>query len=130
MSQSQRSIRDVVARVAPLAATRRVKIVVALDPDLEKRWVSGEFAEAVRGVLEWIVPKAFSRLLVTLETRDGEVILTIWGDASSSQEVDQSDLSSIKSQVGACGGSLSVSREGEGLQAAITTPRSYWGHST
>ena len=126
MNQSRRSIRDVVASVALLAATRGVKVVVALDPELEKR-ASRELGEAVQGALEWVVLNASTRSLITLEQHEDEVILTIWGDASSGLALDPTKLSWVESQVSKFRGSLSLSREVAGVQVSITTPRSYWG---
>lgn len=126
MSQDRQSIRDVVARVAPLAATRRVKIVVALDTELEKR-AGRELGEAVRGALEWVVLNGSTRSRVTLEQHEDEVTLTIWGDASSGLALDPTKFSSVESQVSKFRGSLSLSREVAEVQVSITTSRSYWG---
>ena len=116
MSPNQLSIRDVVAQLAPLVAGQRVKIVVALAPDLEKRAIATEFGEAVREASEWVVPKALARALLAPEAYGDEVILTIWGDASPNQKADQIDLPSAKSQLDECGGSFSVSRDDATIQ--------------
>ena len=96
MNQSRRSIRDVVASVALLAATRGVKVVVALDPELEKR-ASRELGEAVQGALEWVVLNASTRSLITLEQHEDEVILTIWGDASTGLALNPTKLYRVES---------------------------------